>query len=308
MRGIMANDWAKLIADAKKLEVKFKNLTLDDGNTLWKELQSRDKSMETHETSLQKATLAAYEAGVGSKKVAEFLNDKGFAAAYRLLDTDRKLLGDELKLLEAHCDKCKSAADLVEAQIAVMDKALVSSKGTDKSAERTAAKKVRDGLYLRFNDMNAASNLRYKPDKYMTGFDKTFDKIVDHLIAEAFKKGKDPANVAEIPQPLSDKKLPAAVKVAQGLHKVVMTCAEKMLAPKTPAPQIELLSAKAWAAQNDLRDTVTDFEGLVKKFKKELAAADPKGEVEDKVKAMAKLYDEAHVALIKADNKAGKVT
>ncbi len=303
----MADDWTKLIADARKLEVKYKDLTLDDGKTLWKALQARDKSMETHEKALQKATLAAYEAGVGSKKLAEFMKDKGFAAAYKLLDADRTLLGSELKLLEAHCDKCKAAARVVEDHISDMDRALVASKGKDKSAERSAAKKVRDGLYERFNDMNAASNLRYLPDKYMTGFDATFDKIVEHLITEAFKKGKDPADVAEIPQPLAEKKLHTAVKEATEWHKTVMTCAEKLTALMPPNPQIEVFSTKAWAAHNDLRDKTSEFEALVRKFKKELAEADPKGEVAAKIKGIAKLYDEAHAALIKADSKVGKV-
>ncbi len=306
-RGILAEDWTKLIADAKKLDVKFKSLTSDDGHALWKDMQTRDKQMEVHEKALQKAAIVAYEAGVGSRKVAEFMKDKGFAAAFKLLDGDRTLLGSELKLLEAHCDKCKVAAGVVEDLIGVMDKALMATKGSDKSAERTAAKKVRDAMHVRFLDLNAANNLRYKPDKYMTGFDKTFDKIVDHLIVEAFKKGKDPAVVAEIPQPLSDKKLPAAVKAAQELHKIVMTCAGKIVALTPPDPQIELLTGKAWAAHNDLRDKVTEFEGLVRKFKTELQAADPKGKVGDKIKAVAKLYDEAHAALVKADKKVGKV-
>lgn len=302
----MADDWAKLMAEAKKLETKFKDLTSDDGTALWKVLQARDRSLETHEKALQKAAIAAYEAGVGSKKLAEFLKDKGFAAAFKLLDADRKLLGSELKLFEAHCDKCKAAARVVEDLIEVMDRALNASKNKEKSPERTAAKKVRDALYARFNDMNTANNLRYLPDKYLTGFEATFDKIIEHLIAEAFKKGKDPG-AAEVPQPLAEKKLQAAVKTATDLHKTVMTCVTKMAALQPPAPQIELLSAKAWDAHNDLRDKATAFEALLKKFKKDLADADPKGEVEAKIKGIVKQYDEAHAALIKADAKVGKV-
>ncbi len=302
----MAEDWAKLIAEAKKLESRFKDLTLEDAKALWKVLQDRDKSMEAHEKALQKAAIAAYEVGVGSKKVAEFMKDKGFAAAFKLLEADGKLLKPELKQLDTYCDKCSDAAKVVKDLIADMDKALTASKGKDKSAERTAAKKVRDALHERLDDMNAASNMSVLPEKYLTEFDKNFDKIIEHLIAEAFKKGKDPEAAAEIPQPLAEKKLAPALKEAQGLHKAVLTCVEKMKALTPPDPKLELLSAKAWDGHDALRDLTTEYEGLVRKFKKELAAADPKGDVEDKVKAIAKLFDEAHVALTKADAKIGK--
>lgn len=302
----MAEDWAKLIAEAKKLESRFRDLSLEDAKALWKTLQDRDKSMEAHEKALQKAAIAAYEAGVGSKKVAEFLKDKGFAAAFKLLEADGKLLKPELKQLDTYCDKCSDAAKVVKDLIADMDKALTASKGKDKSADRTAAKKARDALHERLDDLNAASNLSVLPEKYLTDFDKNFDKIIEHLIAEAFKKGKDPEAAAEIPQPLTEKKLQAAQKEALALHKTVMTCVEKMKALTPTDPKLELLSTKAWEAHNALRDLTGDYEGLVKKFKKELAAADPKGEAEDKVKAIAKQYDEAHVALTKADAKVGK--
>jgi hypothetical protein len=303
----MADDWARMMADAKKLEARIRDLTLNEAKGFWKALQARDTSMETHEKALQKAAIAAYEAGVGSKKLSEFQKDKGFAAAFKLLEADRKLLVAELKQMEAQCDKCKVAARQVEDLIGVMDKALVASKTKEKSAERTAAKKVRDALYERFNDLNAASDLRYLPDKYMTGFDATFDKIIDHLIAEAFRKGKDPAEAAEVPQPLADKKLQAALKEAQALHKTVFTCLDKKTALQPPNAQIDLLTVKAWAAQDALHKLVMEFEALIKKFRKELAEADPKGEVEDRVKAIAKLHDAAREALGKDSAKAGKL-
>lgn len=306
----MADDWSKLIADAKKLETKIKDLTLDEGKRLWKELQARDKSMEAHEKALQKAAIAAYEAGVGSKKVTEFMKDKGFAAAFKHLDGDRTSLKGELKDLETHCDKCKAAAHVVEDLIGVMDKALVTSKNKDKSAERSAAKKVRDGLYERFNDMNSASNLRYLPEKYMTGFDATFDKIVDHLIAEAFKKGKDPSEVAEVPQPVTEKKIQAGLKEAQQLQKTITTCLEKK-APLEPGDaRAEILNSKAWAALDELRKVANTWDALAKKFKKELAEVDPKGDVQDKIKEISAVYDAAMKALkadVAKDVKLGKV-
>ena len=293
----MADDWAKWIADAKKLETKTKSLSLDDGKDHWKALQERDKLMEAHEKALGKAAIEAYEAGVTTKKLAEFMKDKGFAAALKLLENDRKMLVAELKLLEAHCDKCRAAVHLLDDMVGAMDKVLVASKGKDKSVERVAAKKVRDGLYERFQELSEASNLRYLPDKYMTSFDGQFDKLIEHLLAQALKKGKDPVEEVELPQPLTDKKLAATVKLAEHLRKDVETCVEKKKAMKVEDAKGEALLNKAWATLEELKEVSLKYEGLARKFKKDISVSKERDDIGKQIKAIAQQYEAALQAL-----------
>ena len=212
------DDWGKhyikFLAETKSLAAETANYNLDDTEGLWKALETTDKQMEGHEKKLGAAAIDAYEAGVVSKKLAEFMKHKAFADAKKALDIDRKNLVAGLKMLEVQCNKCKAGATKAYDLSQRMSKAIVGDKTKEKNPEREKVKKLREGVMATFEELTQAEKLRHKPPKYMVVFDAQYDKLIDHLIAEALKKGKDPKEALEVPQPLTDKNLGLLAKEA----------------------------------------------------------------------------------------------
>lgn len=308
----MAEDWVKLFlkfsAANRSLAPELAKYTLDDADEIWKTLEARDKAMEVHEKKLGAAAIDAYKAGVSSKKLAEFMKDKAFATAKGFLDADRKLLVAELKLLEAHCEKCKASTTKAYTLAQEMAKALLADKTKVKNPEREKVEKLREGLMEQFDELSRAEKVRYKVPKYMKVFDAQYDKLIDHLIAEALKKGRDPAEEAEVPQPLSDKKLAAAVKdVGEMGASITETLDKKNKLKVIDEKTLDTAMTKAWDTLEAMRKVQDYYDGLLKKFKKELAAFKERDEILKKVKAIGDEIAKAQKVLKEDANKAGKI-
>ncbi|MGV8986395.1 MAG: hypothetical protein ACOH2H_08945 [Cypionkella sp.] len=327
MVDVWGKHYIKFLADFKSIKSELEKYTLDDAEDLWKALQARDKLMEGHEKKLAAAAISAYEAGVTSKKLPEFMKDKGFADAKKLLDNDRKLLVAELKMLDVHCDKCKVSAGKAYALAQDMTKALMADKTKDKNPEREKVKKLREGLMTTFAELTEANKIGFKPPKYMTVFDAQYDKLIDHLIADALKKGKDPEEQLEVPQPLTDKKLGALVKEAGRLGSSVNASIlkkeaieEKIAkekggtapagkdASKTLDPAAEAFLTKARKTFQKLQKVGDEGEALKKKFKAEIAALKERTEILKQFKSIEDEVEKAKTCIEEGTVKAKKVT
>ncbi len=322
----MADDWTKLVAAYKSLEPKLTKSSLEDCKDLWKGLQSLDKAMEAHEKKLGAAAIAAYEAGVISKKLAEFLKDKGFADAKKQLDGDRKLLVTDLKDLLGHCDTCKAGAAAGADLASQMAKALAAEKSKDKNPARDAVKKLRLDLVETVRALTEANNIRFQVPKYMTVFDSQYDKLIDHLIAEALKKGKDPEDQLEVPQPLTDKKLGALVKEAARyggsinasiLKKEEFEAKLKKDQDKNPSSQTVPAGMdttplsyvdKAKRTFAKLEAIAAEAEALKKKFKAEIALLKEKTEILKQFKSIELEVEKAKSCIDEGTVSAKKIT
>lgn len=325
---MILDNWAKHFikfkAETSTLSTELAKYALKHAEGLWDDLEKHDKSMETHEKKLGAAAIDAYEAGVTSKKLAEFMKDKDFATAKALLDEDRKQLVDELKSLDEYSAKCKAAAEKAYELAQRMSKAIMADKTKEKNPEREKVKKLREGLMTKFEELSKAAKLRYKPPKYMTVFDAQYDKLITHLIAEALKKGKDPEDQLEVPQPLTDKKLGAYVKEAARLGTSVNTSIlkkedieekakkdAKSPAPGTPSepdPAAVAFVTKAKRTLGKLQKIAEDAEALKAKFKAEIALLKEKTDILKQFKAIEVEFEKAKVCIEEGTVKAKKVT
>ena len=282
----MADDWVKLEANYKKLEPQIKKSTLAQANKLWGLLQTRDKMLETHEKTLAKAAIAAFDKGVKGKTVTEFMKDKGFGEAKKLLDTDRRLLVNELYELKLFCEGCFDLAKLMDNLSSQMAKAMKASK--DKSPARTKVEKLSEALVNQLKDTNEAAAMRFRPDKYLTSFNGQYDKLIVHLLEQALKTGAENKEDDELPQPLTDKKLKEAVQQCKDLHEAVEENANDALGLKSQGSKATAgPMKKAATALSDLKKLALRYDGLRSKFKKEIAASKEKSEIEAKASDMA---------------------
>lgn len=328
--GTMLDEWAKhflkFSADNKSLAAELAKYSLKDAKDLWDVLEKRDKAMEVHEKKLGTAAIATYEAGVTSKKLAEFMKDKDFAAAKAALDEDCKHLEAELSALEDYCDKCRAAAEKAYVLAQKMAKALIADTTKEKHPEREKVEKLREALMTRFEDLSKAEKMRHKPPKYLMVFKKQYDKLIDHLIAEALKKGKDPEDQLEVPQPLTDKKLGALVKEAARLVGSINTSILKKEeieakakkdqkppapgapeTPKVPDPAAEAFLAKAKRTFGKLQKIAEEAESLKAKFKAEIALLKEKTEILKQFKTIEQELERAQTCIEEGTVKAKKV-
>ena len=275
----MADDWAKLEADYKKLEPQIRKSTHAQATKLWQALVARDKLLDTHEKMLSKAALAAYEKGVKGKTIGEFLKDKAFGDAKKLLDTDRRLLVNELYELKLYCEGCAELAKPMDKLSEKMAKVIKAAKDDGPSGAK--AKKMRDELAASLKDVNEAAALRFKPDKYMTSFNQQYDKLLDHLLAEALKKAADKPDDDELPQPLTEKKLKDALQQCKDMHEAVEYSLNDALGLKSQGPKVTAAPVKKAATTlTDLKKLAMRYEGLRLKFKKEIAGSKEKADIE----------------------------
>ena len=290
----MADDWAKLEADCKKLEPQIKKSSLAQATKLWQALLARDKVMDAHEKMLTKAATAAYEKGVKSKTVLEFMKDKAFSDAKKLLDTDRRLLVNELYELKLLCEGSDDLAKVMDKLSGKMAKAIKAAN--DDGPAGIKAKKLRDDLAASLKDVNEAAALRFKPDKYLTSFNQQYDKLIDHLLAEALKKVADTQDSDDLPAPLADKKLKASVDDAEDLADAVKAGLDQAVAAKEKDPKtVATPLKKASTALSELKKLSMRYQSLRIKFKKDIATAKDKTEIETQIGVIVGHFNDAEV-------------
>lgn len=277
----MADSWAKLLADLEKATAEAKKYSLSEATKLFNVLLVRDKLLETHEKAFSKAAIAAYERGMKSTTLVEFLKDHDVAEAKKNLDTDRRLLVGELDTLEVYCKSCDKTGDMLDKLMDVAAKAFKAA-AKDKSADKIAAEKLRDALVVKLKDINEAAAMRFRVEKYLTAFNGQYDKFIAHLLETALKKA-DEKKDDELPQPLVDKKLTAAHNLADAeLTKIKEAVKD---AQDTKDPKAASLAMKhAQIAHAGLAVLSKKYEKVKTDFKKQITASKDRKDIESKIK------------------------
>jgi hypothetical protein len=284
----MADSWAKLLADLKKATTEAKKYSLSEANKLFNVLNVRDKLLEAHEKAFSKAAIAAYERGMKSTTLAEFLKDHDVAEAKKNLDTDRRLLVGEIEDLDNYCLACDKTGDMLDKLMDVAAKALKAA-AKDKSPDKILAEKMRDALVVKLKDINEAAAMRFRVEKYLTSFNGQYDKFVAHLLETALKNADDKKD-DELPQPLVDKKLTAAHNLADAeLTKIkdAVKDAEDAKDPKAAA----LAMKQAQTALAGLSVLSKKYEKVKTDFKKQIVASKDRKDIESKIKDIVESVD-----------------
>lgn len=289
----MAEDWAKVETEIVKLLAKSKPYSFDGANKLFHAIQSRDKQIETHEKAFEKAVLAAHEAGVVGKAVADFAKNKGFVDAKKLLEADRKALVAELKALDVYCDECDSLGKIGDKMNEAVLKSLKAAKVS--SPAQRKVDKLRGELAAKVKDLFAAAALGFKPEKFLTTFNAQFDKLIDHFLAEALKKAKPSKEEGEMPRPLSDANNNKRIKDMTDMEKRIdKLCKEALAAAADKSPQKAMKALEAAQFQlGAMQKIYGEFAKLVSKFKKEIAASKDHDDVKKAGVEIKKLADDA---------------
>ncbi len=293
----MAENWMKLEIALKHATMEAKKYSLAEATKLFNILKMRDKLMETHEKAFTKATLVAYEKGVKGVTMIEFMKDAGFADAKKNLDTDRRLLVGELEKLDEYCIGCDKASDAFDSLLDQVAKALRAT-AKEKSPQRTAVEKLRDPLIAKVKDINEATALRFRVDKYLTAFNGQYDKFITHLLEAALKKADDKKD-DDLPQPLVDKKLTAAHNLADAELNKVKDAVKEALADKDPK-SASLSMKHAQIALTGLGALSKRYEKVKTDFKKQIVAAKERKDIEAKIKDIIDAHDEAHKVYVAA--------
>lgn len=289
----MAEDWAKVEAEIGKLQAKCKSYSLDGANKLWHAIQTRDKLIETHEKAFEKAVLAAHEAGIVGKTVADFAKNKGFVDAKKLLEADRKALVGELKALDTYCDECDSLGKIGDKMNEAVLKSLKAAKVS--SPAQRKVEKLRLELAAKVKDLFSAHALGFKPEKFLTTFNAQFDKLIDHFLAEALKKAKPAKEEGEMPRPLSEANNKKRIKDMGELDKrIEKLCKDALAAAADKSPQKAMKSLETAQFQLEAMHKIYgEFAKLVSKFKKEIAESKDHDDVKKAGIEIKKLSDDA---------------
>lgn len=289
---MMAEEWSKLEADYKKLEQQIKKSTFAQADRLWQALLARDKLMDGHEKLLTKAAQVAFEKGVTGKTVVEFMKDKGFGDAKKLLDTDRRLLVNELYELKVYCEACDALAKVMDKLSEKMAKAI--KLANDPGPAGVKATKLRLELALSLKDVNEAAALRFKPDKYMTSFNQQYDKLLGHMLTEALKQVSEAKDDDALPQPLVEKQLQAVVVQSEKLRVGVTKALDEALAATAKDPKAAAAPLKkAATALGELKKLAMRYQGLRTKFKKDIAGSKERTDIEGRISEIVANFEAA---------------
>ncbi len=267
----MAEDWGKWQKEWAKFEPKAKKLSLAAGEKLLAAVNARDKLLETHEKAFEDAVVKAWEKGTKGKGLDEFLKDKGVSDAKKLLDTDRRLLVNELYEVKVYSDECDALAKPIDKLTDAMGKAIKSTK--EKSPERDKAKKLFEEIQAKLKDIHEASHLHYKLDKFLLAFNQQYDKWLAHQVADALKRTKEKDD-DDLPAPLEEKKLKVSVAEAGQLRaamdKAMKAAREDAAGDGKKAAGLAKVAQKAL---EELKKLAMRMKGLREKYKKEIAGA-----------------------------------
>lgn len=290
----MAEDWGKWQKEWDKFEPKAKRLSLAQGERLMATVTARDKLLDAHEKTFAAAVLKAWEKGVNGKALDEFLKDKSVSDAKKLLDTDRRLLVNELFEVKVYSDECDQLAKPIDKLTDAMGKAIKSTK--EKSPEREKAKKLFAEIQDKLKDLHEASHLHYKLDKFLLAFNQQYDKWLAHLLAETLKKTKEKED-DDLPAPLEGKALKLAREKARDLRDAVeVPMAEAISDAKDDPKKVAALVKQAQKALSELKALRARHEGFLTKFKKEIALSKDKKEIGEAVNAIDTLFRDAEKA------------
>lgn len=275
----MAKEWEKFQSDYKKLKPGIEKHSASAVSAVYKRLGLADANLSEGERNLAESTVTARKNGVTGTSLPDYMKDKTFAEAKKLLDQAVGQFVEALKELDSFADDADKVASEVGALYQKIEKDLKSRK--DKSESKKEIEGLRDTAMANYQDLKKVAAYRDKPNKHQRDYVANYMKTINKILSEAPDEQVRKKEATELPQLFVDRNIKLNTGKALALSKKVtddcdmaLSAAEKDLKAALPflkTAQVALIELKKIA------DTYSD---AVKKFKDLLENSKDQGKIE----------------------------
>jgi Asp-tRNA(Asn)/Glu-tRNA(Gln) amidotransferase C subunit len=262
----MAKEWEKFQSDYKKIKPAIDKHTAAAVSAVYKRVTLADANMSEGEANLAESTVTARANGVTGTSLPDFMKDKTFSDAKKLLDKAVGQFVGELKALDDFCDQAEKAADQVAALYKAIEKDLKSRK--DKSESKKDIEALQATCLTVHGELEKVAAFKKKPNKYQRDYVANYMKTIDKILKEAPEEQVRKKDATELPQLFVDRNIKLNASKAMALAKKVGDDCNKAL----EASQADLKAAlphlkTAQLALVQLKKLSDDYAEAEKKFK-----------------------------------------
>lgn len=288
----MAKEWDKFQADYKKLKPAIGKHSTTEASAVFTRFKLASANLSQGEENLGDSTVTARKNGVTGDKLTDFMKDKSFSDAKKLLDKVVAEYVEQLQAVDAFCD----AAAAVSGDVAVLQKAI--EKDLKSRKDKSESKKDIEALLATtvddIKELNKSVAYKTKPNPFQRGYAANFAKHLDKIVKEAPEEQERKKNATEMPQLFVDRNIKTNFTKAVALGKAVADACDKAMeaAGNDMAAAVPHLKAAqtALVALKGLNDSYVE---AVKKFQADIDNSKDKDKVEKMIAAIAKSFDTA---------------
>ena len=145
----MAKEWEKFQPDYKKLKPAIEKHSASAVSAVYKRLGLADANLSEGESNLAESTVAARKNGVSGTGLPDYMKDKTFAEAKKLLDHAVGQFVEALTELDSFADDADKVASEVGALYQKIEKDLKSRKDKSESTVQEGHRRLRQGAERR---------------------------------------------------------------------------------------------------------------------------------------------------------------
>ena len=288
----MAKEWDKFQAEYKKLKPGIDKHSTTEASAVFQRFKLASANRSQGEDYLGDSTVTARKNGVTGATLAEFMKDKTFSDAKKLLDKVVDEYATELKALDAFCD----AATKLSGEVAVLNKAI--EKDLKSRKDKSESKKDIEALLATTADdvkeLNKAADYRTKPNPFQRGYVANYAKAIDKIVKEAPEEQERKKDATEMPQLFVDRNIKANTSKAIALNKAVAdACNEAITAAGDDVKAALPFLKTAQTSLVALKEMNDKYVEAVKKFQAAIDDSKDKAKTEKMIDAIGKSFDAA---------------
>lgn len=285
----MAKEWDKFQSDYKKLLPQIKKYSVEEASAAKTRVNSANTNCGEGERNLAASMVKARKNGVTGTALPDFIEDKGFAEAYKLMKSAFNMLAEELIAIEAF----SKAAAVVQTDVTKLDTAI--TKDLKGRKDSSASKKEIEGLQEQIaTDLKALKEAAGKYDgvepmkKNLPG---NFPKSVAAVLKQAPEAQETKEETETLPMLLVDRNLKSNVSKALKIAKTIGDEIKEAL--ELAATDMGGAATKIKAAAGELKtlsELVKQYQKLKTDYKQDIAVSKDKGKIETAIDTIEKAY------------------
>lgn len=284
----MAKEWDKFSADYKKLKSQSAGLTKQAGAAEVKRMQVANSNVSEGEGNLKTSLTKARKGGVTGDSVGDFMKNKDFQEAMKLLNKAVDMLEEGVKAVNDFADKADAAADALAGLHADIGKDLKKRKDSSESKKDIQAlEATTEADAKEFRSL--ARNTRERVVPAYRDYGKKFQATVAKIVKEAPDVVAKEVEGKEIPQKLVDRVLNTAFTKCAAGAKDVKTMCDTAMTKATRGDNAGALAElkKAVLRRKDITVIAEDYAKIVKDFKDVVQGTKDAKKILDTVAKMA---------------------
>lgn len=292
LKKIMAKEWEKFQSEFKKLKPSIDKHSAEAASAAYKRVTLASANVSEGESNLAESTVTARKNGVKGTALPDFMKDKTFADAKKLLDISVGQFVEELKTLDTFCDGAQATADKLATLYRAIEKDLKSRK--DKSESKKDIEALQATCLKEHGELEKAAGFKTKPNKFMRAYVGNYMKTIKDILETAPEAQASKKEQTELPQLFVDRniKLNTTKALAFG-KKVKEACDLAMEAAANDLKDALPHLKTAQAALVQLKKLSDDYTEAEKKFADALTNSKDQGKIEKMLESIHKALDSA---------------